>query len=198
MDKDKSLDLNTDVAPFLDPEVRLFLKNLVDTCPFMGLLIPLFWISGDVSYGFQNQSGQPYSHLSETYIWCIFPQIHFCCNTCWPLDIQHSGRSLFITRLFKILKMCMSVSIHNCTACRFARPWMCAWKFVYRNAMSSLEDEEGVLIKVVACANCYTGTIKILGFILLLDPSTINPIETTSTMFILKDSYSFENNTAWF
>ena len=42
----------------------------------------------------------------------------------------------------------------------------------------------------------YTGTINLLGFILLSDPSTINPIETTSTIFILKDNYSSENNTA--
>ena len=30
---------------------------LADTCPFLGPLVPLFWISGDVSSGFQSQSG---------------------------------------------------------------------------------------------------------------------------------------------
>ena len=34
----------------------------------MGPLIPLFWTSGDVSSGFQNQSGQPYLHLAEAYM----------------------------------------------------------------------------------------------------------------------------------
>ena len=34
-----------------------FLKFLADTCPFLGPLVPLFWISGDVSSGFQSQSG---------------------------------------------------------------------------------------------------------------------------------------------
>ena len=29
---------------------------------YFGALIPLFWISGDVSSGFQSQSGLPYSH----------------------------------------------------------------------------------------------------------------------------------------
>ena len=29
---------------------------------FLGPLVPLFWISGDVSAGFQSQSGLPYSH----------------------------------------------------------------------------------------------------------------------------------------
>ena len=32
------------------------------TCPILGPLVPLFWISGDVSSGFQSQSGLPYSH----------------------------------------------------------------------------------------------------------------------------------------
>ena len=31
-----------------------FLKFLLDTCPFVGPLIPLFWTSGDVSSGFQK------------------------------------------------------------------------------------------------------------------------------------------------
>ena len=39
-----------------------FKKFLADTCPFLGALVPLFWISGDVSSGFQSQSGLPYSH----------------------------------------------------------------------------------------------------------------------------------------
>ena len=34
----------------------------------MGPLIPPFWTSGDVSSGFQSQSGQPYLHLSEAYM----------------------------------------------------------------------------------------------------------------------------------
>ena len=34
-----------------------FLKFLADTCPFLGAMVPLFWISGDVSSGFQSQSG---------------------------------------------------------------------------------------------------------------------------------------------
>ena len=39
-----------------------FEKFLADTCPFLAPLVPLFWISGDVSSGFQSQSGLPYSH----------------------------------------------------------------------------------------------------------------------------------------
>ena len=35
---------------------------------FLGPLIPLFWTSGDVSSGFQSQSGQPYSCLAEAYM----------------------------------------------------------------------------------------------------------------------------------
>ena len=49
--------------------ISYYTKFLVDTCPFVGPLMPLFWTSGDVSSGFQSQSGQPYSHLaiSELY-----------------------------------------------------------------------------------------------------------------------------------
>ena len=39
----------------------------------MGPLIPLFWTSGDVSSGFQSQSGQPYSHLAEAYVRRMHP-----------------------------------------------------------------------------------------------------------------------------
>ena len=35
----------------------MFLKFLADTCPFLGPLVPLFWISG-----FETESGWPYSH----------------------------------------------------------------------------------------------------------------------------------------
>ena len=48
-------------------KTHFFKKDLVDTCPFMGPLIPLFSSSGDISSGFQSQSGQPHSHLVETY-----------------------------------------------------------------------------------------------------------------------------------
>ena len=34
----------------------------------MGPLIPLFWISGDVSSRVQSHSWQPYSHLAEVYL----------------------------------------------------------------------------------------------------------------------------------
>ena len=46
-------------------EVRLFFKNFVGHVHFWESLIPLFWVSGDVSSGFQSQSRQPYSHLAE-------------------------------------------------------------------------------------------------------------------------------------
>ena len=34
-------------------------------------LTPLFWTSGDVSSGFQSQSGQPYSFLMQAYVLCV-------------------------------------------------------------------------------------------------------------------------------
>ena len=38
---------------------------------FVGPLIPLFWISGGFSSGFQSQSGQSYSHLVDVYVMYI-------------------------------------------------------------------------------------------------------------------------------
>ena len=40
----------------------------MDTCPFVGPLIPLFWTSGDVFSGLQSQGGQPYLYLAELYM----------------------------------------------------------------------------------------------------------------------------------
>ena len=54
----------------------------------MGKLIPLFWTSGDVSSGFQSQSGQPYLHLVGVY------NIHH------PLDGQHRSQLLFLPCMF--------------------------------------------------------------------------------------------------
>ena len=42
---------------FIHVELFFFFNFLLDTCPFFGPLIPLFWTSGDVSSGFQSQSG---------------------------------------------------------------------------------------------------------------------------------------------
>ena len=46
---------------YKEPFLKYFLE---DICSFMGPLIPLFRTSGDISSGFQSQSGQPYSHFS--------------------------------------------------------------------------------------------------------------------------------------
>ena len=41
---------------------------MVDTCPFVGPLIPLLWTYGDIFPEFQSQSGQLCSHLVDAYI----------------------------------------------------------------------------------------------------------------------------------
>ena len=38
-------------------ELSFIFFFLSDICPILGPLVPLFWISGDVSSGFQSQSG---------------------------------------------------------------------------------------------------------------------------------------------
>ena len=64
-------------------------------CPILGPLVPLFWISGDVSSGFQSQSGFCLIHLfcgGECNVHS--PKIHLWCYSCLPLDDQHRSQSL--------------------------------------------------------------------------------------------------------
>ena len=35
---------------------------------FEGPLIPIFWTSGDISFGVQSQGEQPYFHLAVAYV----------------------------------------------------------------------------------------------------------------------------------
>ena len=68
-------------------------KFLADTltCPISGPLVPLFWISGDVSSRFQSQSVFCLICLFflQRRMLCTFPEIHFWHYTCWPLDSWH-------------------------------------------------------------------------------------------------------------
>ena len=50
--------------------IKVFLSDTF-TCPFLGPLVPLFWISGDVSSGFQSQSGFCLIHIAETNVMYI-------------------------------------------------------------------------------------------------------------------------------
>ena len=69
-----------------------FLIFLADTytCPILGPLIPLFWISGDVSSGFQSQNGLPYSHCGgERNVRSL--RSTSGATRCRPLDGKHCG-----------------------------------------------------------------------------------------------------------
>ena len=73
-----------------------FLKKILgNTSSFLGPLIPLLWTFGDVSSGFQSQSGQPYSYLVEV-ICYTFPKIHLWYKTCQPLDGQHGSQAILL------------------------------------------------------------------------------------------------------
>ena len=56
---------------------------------FVGSLIPLIWTSGDVSSGFQSQSGFCLIRTWQRCTCYTFPEIHLWCYTCWPLGGQH-------------------------------------------------------------------------------------------------------------
>ena len=72
------------------PEVFFFFKKkiLLDTCLFVGPLINLFWISGDVSSGFQSQSGFCLiSNFAEEYVIYVpwdSPLVRHLCRCIMP------------------------------------------------------------------------------------------------------------------
>ena len=41
------------------------------------------------------------THTSQRCIWSVYPEIHLCCNTCWPLDGQYGSQLLFPTCMFQ-------------------------------------------------------------------------------------------------
>ena len=94
---------NTDLWFRLDastiqmPKLRLIYKYLslkfflsdTFTCPILRPLIPLFWISGDVSSGFQSQSGFCLIRIAEANVMYIHSPRSTCGATrCQPLDLQ--------------------------------------------------------------------------------------------------------------
>ena len=74
-------------------KIFFFLKFLLDTCPFVGPLIPLFRTSGDVSSGFQSQSGFCLIRTLRRHMWYTFPEIHLWCNISAGVYSQHSSQS---------------------------------------------------------------------------------------------------------
>ena len=60
-------------------KIDVFFLILMDTCAFLGQLIPHFWTFGNVSSGFQSQSGQPYLYLAEAYVMHVCALIALTC-----------------------------------------------------------------------------------------------------------------------
>ena len=51
--------------------ILFFFLSDTFTCPILGPLVPLFWISGDVSSGFQSQSGFCLIHIADANVMYI-------------------------------------------------------------------------------------------------------------------------------
>ena len=85
---------------------------------FVGPLIPLFWTSGDVYFGFQRQSGQPNPHLAEAYVMYCFknenenPSVDFLPNNYLIIKIVISMQDKFycVTK-WKETEQCEAVRI---------------------------------------------------------------------------------------
>ena len=74
---------------------QLFLKRTLGdiSCFFWGgrgLLILLFWTSGDIPSWVSEPRWIPWL---ECFVSCMqqIPQIHLWCDTCWPLGSRHGG-----------------------------------------------------------------------------------------------------------
>ena len=87
-----------------------FLIFLADTytCPILGPLIPLFWISGDVSSGFQSQSGLPYSHCGgERNVRSL--RSTSGATRCRPLDGKHCGAPVYTSFYLYVFSSFVSI-----------------------------------------------------------------------------------------
>ena len=60
------------------------------TCPILGPLVSLFWISSHVCSGLQSQSGLPYSHYTGECNVCTLRSTSGATH-CQPLHGQHCG-----------------------------------------------------------------------------------------------------------
>ena len=58
----------------------------------MGPLIPLFWTSGDVCPGFQNEGGGDPSLVCFLACAQWIPQVHLWCDACQSLGGHHGSR----------------------------------------------------------------------------------------------------------
>ena len=72
-DKDVRCALNPQISWgfFLKIFFKSFFLSDTLTCPILGPLVPLFWISGDISSGFQSQSGFCLIRIVEVNVMCI-------------------------------------------------------------------------------------------------------------------------------
>ena len=70
-----------------------FLGTHVSYCPIFGHWYPL---SGDVSSGFQSQSGFLPLFILLRWMLCTFPEIKLWWYTCWPLDGHHCSHSFVL------------------------------------------------------------------------------------------------------
>ena len=74
--------------------IFFFLNFLLDTCPFLGPLIPLFGLLVTSPLGFKARVGSLIQTLQRC-MWYTFPEIYLWCDTSASVYGQHSSQSLF-------------------------------------------------------------------------------------------------------
>ena len=93
---------------FINQDILFLIFVLADTftCPILGPLVPLFWISGDVSSRFQSQSGYSLIHITEANIMYI-P---------WDQPVMlHVANILTVSIVGWQFKMVANITTYHCT-----------------------------------------------------------------------------------
>ena len=158
---------------FLNCQVYIyiyFLKKLSDTfmCLILGPLLCLFWISGDVSSGFQSQSGFCLIHGGECNV--HFPRSTSGATHCRPLAKQHCRA---LTGLISYTRILLCGSSESQTQ---DQQIMCAASYPIGHASRSLI----ILLSIYLCKLMNTGQkysyFLILYFIIMSERAQDNCI----------------------
>ena len=87
-----------DNAPYRFVNIFILIVFLVDTWPFMGQWYNYIGSLVTSPMSFKVKVGS-LIHTWQKCIWCTFPEIYLWCDTCQPLDGQHSNQPLFFISL---------------------------------------------------------------------------------------------------
>ena len=113
---------------------------------FMRPLIPLIWTSGNVSSGFQSQSGQPYLHLTEAYMLHVLWDL--------PLGGWHVSQAVPFHMPAR-RHMGVETGIYRVTTASQCETRQTLYRLSY-DGLAKLLDLSGILHNPSLAASCFT------------------------------------------